>query len=97
MSNQDHTGREPKHKRYARAAFIVFFLNLLAFGAISVIIGGDAINGSIDAGTYYVSARGEETAVHPLVWYFSMVHGCIVIGSFVLFAGYAIASRSHEN
>lgn len=84
---------DPNWTKYKGRITVAFFVNFLVFGLISVFIGGDAINGNQDGVNYYLSAQGTETAVHPLVYYYSMTHACITIGSFVLFFAFAIVSR----
>ena len=84
--------RDPNWLKFERRLIIVFIISFVAFFAISIEIGGDALNGHITDGVHYVSQAGKDTAVHPLVWYYSAVHASITIGSFVLLFGYKIVS-----
>ncbi|WP_235260397.1 hypothetical protein [Octadecabacter algicola] len=65
-------------------------INFAVFWVIAVILGGDALNGSKDAGTYYIASHGAERAVHPLVWYYSLIHSSVTLGSFLLFMAYKV-------
>lgn len=84
---------DPNWTKYKGRLIVAIFVNFFAFGLISVFIGGDAINGSHDGVNYYLAAQGTETAVHPLVYYYSMTHACITIGTFLLFFAIMMVSR----
>jgi len=52
----------------------VAILNFVGFFLISLLLGGDAVNGKIEAGRYYLSSRGAFIEVSQTVWIYSYVH-----------------------
>jgi hypothetical protein len=57
------------------------FLNFFLFIAISLVIGGDALNGGVENGQYYLGGGGRHTSVPYLVFLFSQVHAFSVLAS----------------
>lgn len=53
------------------SAFCVFIL----FFIVSLIIGGEATNGFVKNGQYFVSDHGKHTQVSMFVWYISKILG----------------------
>jgi hypothetical protein len=69
-------------KRYAgkigTALLFIAFINFAAFCIVAVSIGGDAINGRIENGHYYLASHGQLTEVSPEVWTYSKYHAISV-------------------
>jgi hypothetical protein len=58
-------------------AAILFFAalaNFLVFFAVAIYIGGDAWNGKVEEGRYYVASHGKYTEVSSEVWHYSHAH-----------------------
>jgi hypothetical protein len=55
-------------------ALAYFFL----FVVFSIIIGGDALNGFIEQGHYYVTSHGKNTEVSKFIWYLSRIQAIAV-------------------
>jgi hypothetical protein len=58
----------------ALAAVVVGFANFLSFFVESTHIGGDALNGSIRDGHYFVVSHGSSTEVDRATWEWSRIH-----------------------
>tara|TARA_E500000318_G_scaffold27475_1_gene27676 strand:+ start:233 stop:532 length:300 start_codon:yes stop_codon:yes gene_type:complete len=56
-----------------------FAINIL----LNLILGGDALNGQIYKGKYFLSEHGNQTEVSAIIYYFSLVHTVITFGSFI--------------
>ncbi len=56
------------------AAIVIGVINFLSFIAISLAIGGDALNGKIENGQHYLGAHGQFTAVSLAVYHYSLWH-----------------------
>ena len=52
----------------------VAIVNFVIFAVVALVIGGDAWNGHVDDGHYYVSSHGTITEVSRAVWYYSYGH-----------------------
>lgn len=75
----------------ARASTAIRYLAILSFGAFmltAIILGGDALNGHIENGRYFLSWHGRPTEVSALVFGYSRYHA---IASLVLLALAAIS------
>jgi hypothetical protein len=66
-----------------RILFVVTVLNFGVWGVVNSAIHGDAINGKIEHGKYYVAMKGRYTEVSRGVYLYSFVHTC---SNFVLFS-----------
>ncbi len=53
----------------------IAFANFLLFMIISIIVGGDALNGFEKDGEYFVSDQGKYTEVDIFTWYLSRTLG----------------------
>lgn len=62
--------------------FVITVLNFGVWGVITSVIHGDAINGKIANGDYYVAMKGRYSEVSRNVYLYSYVHTC---SQFVLF------------
>jgi hypothetical protein len=74
----------PRARWILSAAITVAVLNLWAFVAGAFFLGGEALNGRVDDGRYYLSNLsdgGPTVEVSHAVWVYSYVHGVSVIGS----------------
>jgi len=61
---------------------MVTILSFGAWGVLTLVIHGDAINGKIENGKFYVAMKGMYTEVPWEVYLYSLVHTCT---NFVLF------------
>ena len=61
---------------------MVTVINFGVWGVINSVIHGDAINGKIENGKYYVAMKGRYTEVSRGVYLYSYIHTCT---NFVLF------------
>jgi hypothetical protein len=57
----------------------VALANFLIFVAITLFIGGDAINGQITGGHYYLSDHGKLTEVSQPIYIYSYIHAASTI------------------
>ena len=65
------------YRRLSSACGVVFFLslaNFLAFWFIAFYLGGDAWNGKVEGGAYYLAYHGEFTEVSPAIYRYSQLH-----------------------
>jgi hypothetical protein len=73
-----------------RAKWVVYptmalaMINFFAFIAGSLFLGGDALNGHVQAGHYFVCAHGSCTEVSSAVWHYSYWHAYASLGGIVL-------------
>jgi hypothetical protein len=68
-----------RHLAYiGTAVFFIAIINFALFLAIAQKIGGDAINGKVQNGRYYVSEHGKLTEVSHGVWIYSQAHAISV-------------------
>lgn len=63
---------------------LIALVNFFAFVLISTYLGGDAINGHISGGKYFVCGHGLCTQVTSSVWHYSYWHALATIGSVLL-------------
>jgi len=76
-----------KHPWLAWVALVVVLVglaNFFWFMAESASLGGDAVNGVVRDGHYFVSNHGALTEVSPAEWRWSRAHGISVIGTHLL-------------
>jgi hypothetical protein len=62
-------------------AITIGIFNFFLFAAVSIVIGGDALNGGLENGQYYLGGGGHHTPVPYLVFLFSQVHAYSVLVS----------------
>ena len=81
-------------KAFAYALIIVGILNFLVYFFVAASIGGDAINGKIEGGKYYLEHHGRFTEVSRSVFEYSRFHTYSVWVTFplVIFGAYLLAS-----
>ncbi len=58
---------------------VVTGVNFALFAVISLASGGDALNGKIEAGRYFLSSHGRYTEVPKSFYYFSLLHGWLTM------------------
>jgi len=68
--------------KVTRILFVVTVLNFGVWGVVNSVIHGDAINGKVEHGKYYVAMKGRYTEVSRGVYWYSFVHTST---NFVLF------------
>ncbi len=81
-------------EKICRIIGVVTILNFLIFVVISIIIGGDAVNGHVEMGRYFLSNHGQLTEVSYPVFVYSKIH---VYSLFVTFPAWLIASIIYWN
>ena len=59
-------------------------INFFAFIMVSVYLGGDALNGYIQAGKYFICAHGGCTQVSSETWHYSYWHAMTAMGGILL-------------
>ena len=74
--------------KFILVAVIVLFpvASLLAYFVSGMVFGGDALQGKIVGGHYYLGEKGQFTEVGRGIFLFSLWHGRVMIASFVLMA-----------
>ena len=74
-------------------------LNFLLYAIIAESIGGDAINGRVDAGRYYLGRHGGYTEVSHAVFNYSRLHTYVLWAHYLLFfiAGAALEIKSRRD
>ena len=65
-------------KYFAYTLFLIGILNFASFFIIALVIGGDAVNGKVENGKYYVSEHGRDTEVSRSVFEYSRFHAHFV-------------------
>jgi len=83
-------------KDFHKACEIAIFIgvvNFLLFALISAFIGGDAINGKIENGHYYLANHGRLTEVSAFIFGYSQLH---IYSLFVTFPLLALASIAYR-
>jgi hypothetical protein len=65
------------------------WINVLAFISVSVYLGGDALNGYVRGGEYFLCAHGRCVEVTKAVWTYSYWHAIGSFGLMVLALGLA--------
>jgi hypothetical protein len=68
----------------AMIAALVGFANFFWFAVESSALGGDALNGMVRGGHYYVGSHGVLTEVSEAQWYWSRSHAISVFGTHLL-------------
>ena len=71
-------------KRVIYPTASVVMINFFIFVFMSVYLGGDALNGHIEAGHYFLCAHGHCTEVSRSIWHYSYWHAWTTIAGFLL-------------
>ena len=80
-----------------RSLVLLGVLNFVAFWAIAVALGGDAINGKVEGGRYLLMNNGRYTEVSREVWNYSRIHTISVFVTFpLIFVGGALAAAGER-
>jgi hypothetical protein len=83
--------------RFLKYFFIAWAINLVLFFILTAYLGGDAINGKIIDGRYFLASHGRLTEVSHRVFVYSEVHSVIFIVLGVLAMPLAIlANRQNK-
>ena len=61
-------------RKICYALFIAAIINFASFYIIAVLIGGDAVNGKVENGKYYIANHGKYTEVSKSVFIYSRLH-----------------------
>lgn len=79
--------RYPRLKMIADLLIIVAMANFVLFTAGAARLGGDALNGKVENGSYYVMTKGKYTQIPRAVWIYSRIHAIALIVNFVAAIG----------
>jgi hypothetical protein len=69
---------------FAVAVIILGFANFLAFFVVTAALGGDALNGHVTDGRYFVASHGTYTEVSQAAWTASRIHATVTLLSWPL-------------
>ena len=84
-------GYTKRAKRILYPTVVLATLNFLSFALMSLYIGGDALNGYVNAGKYFVCSHGSCTQVSPEMWRYSYWHATTAwLGIFLVFSEVAL-------
>lgn len=84
-------------KYFASTLIAIGILNFVSFWIVAEAFGGDAVNGRIDGGRYWVSAHGHDTEVSHSVFEYSRFHARSVwVTHPLVFVGFLIWYGAHE-
>ena len=64
--------------------FTTFLINFAIYIGVGTVIGGDAFNGKVENGHYYVMWHGKYTEVSSAVWHYSRIHTISIFITFFL-------------
>jgi hypothetical protein len=64
--------------RAVKALFTVAWINFMWFAIETMVLGGDALNGKVEDGRYYLKLKGKYTEVSRSVWNYSYAHAVSV-------------------
>jgi len=64
----------PRMKKLFAILFAVAVLNFIAFIIGASVLGGDAVNGKVEGGKYYVANHGKYTEVSQVAFTYSRFH-----------------------
>ena len=78
---------------WMKAIAILWFTNFIAFTTIAMYLGGDAINGYVKDGHYFLSMHGGAVEVSRDVFTYSRWHAIVTIASFVIVMPLSIAMK----
>ncbi len=77
-------------RRYWSPVAVLAVVNFVAFFAVAVSIGGDALSGKAEGGRYYLSNHGVLTEVSPAVYTYSSVHTVSILVTHGVTVGWAL-------
>lgn len=64
-----------RYSKTAQVLGIIAVVNFLSFLVATVVLGGDAISGHIEAGRYFLSSHGKLTETTHNLFRYSQIHG----------------------
>jgi len=79
FARQPRDERKPRRELFLEIAAIAASLNFFAFILIDVLLGGDALNGKVDSGRYYLGNHGAYTEVTRGVFVYSACHATLAL------------------
>jgi hypothetical protein len=82
MAGSFHPSAQATRILYATGA--VALANFAVFVLVSTWISGDALNGYVSDGRFFVCAHGRCAQVSPSVWHYSYWHALVTIGLMLL-------------
>jgi len=83
--------------RIGAALFYGWIVNFLAFFVIGVSAGGDAFNGKVEDGRYFLGAKGNHFEVSPRHWWAARIHGfSVVAGLPIAIVGWWLSGTETE-
>jgi hypothetical protein len=85
MKTSARIRRQSKRSKWVMYPTVALALvNFFGFIAGSVYLGGDALNGYVHAGHYFVCAHGSCTEVSPAIWKYSYWHAITAMAGILL-------------
>ena len=72
--SSDTTGATDKVKTIGLVLLVFGFLNFALFVIGSLILGGDAVNGKVDDGQYFLGGKSVSVEVSKAIWIYSYIH-----------------------
>jgi len=66
-------------ERTLRALAVAAWLNFVVFGVVDVYLGGDALNGKVENGRYFLNNHGPYAEVSHATFLYSAVHATTAI------------------
>ncbi|WP_110955198.1 hypothetical protein [Anaerosinus massiliensis] len=89
-----------KTQRICKKIFKVALINFASFVIISLLLGGDALQGFASDGHYYLKDHGKVKETYAFIWYFSRLHGQSIFithaFAFLAFIIYRFSKPSHK-
>lgn len=64
-----------KFSRTAQVFVVIALINFFSFLAVTLVLGGGALNGHVEAGHYFLSSHGKLTETTEQIFRYSQIHG----------------------
>jgi hypothetical protein len=84
-------------RRAAKVAAVVCVVNFAAYVLIAALLGGDAINGRVAEGHYYLAMHGHSTEVSRGVFEYSRWHTYLLWTTFAIAIVLALFARTAKS
>ena len=81
--------------RWQRIFYWGAIVNFALFVAATIILGGDALNGRIEDGHYFLGDHGQYTEVSPAIYWYSAIHAGTVLLTLPIVAIMALSTRAY--
>ena len=78
---------------WMKAIALLWFTNFFAFTAIAMYLGGDAINGYVKDGHYFLAMHGHAVEVSRDMFTYSKWHAIVTLASFVILVPLSLAMK----